>query len=72
MATTKTKAMPDDERCDLVGKIMEYENGMLPKAEAIELFQRLIDNGMAWQLQGAYGRTATRLLQKGLCVASAA
>jgi hypothetical protein len=72
MATTKPKATAHDERFDLVGKIMEYESGMLPKAEAIELFQRLIDNGMAWQLQGAYGRTATMLLKKGLCVAAAA
>ncbi len=67
MATTKTKATTD-ERFDLVGKIMEYENGTLPKAQAIELFQRLINTGMAFQLQGHYGRTAMRLLDKGLCV----
>lgn len=71
MATTETKAMTD-ERYDLVGKIMEYESGLLPKAQAIELFQRLIDNGMAFQLQGSYARTAMRLLDKGLCVAAAA
>jgi len=72
MTGTKTKATPADERFDLVGKIMDYEAGMLPKAEAIEMFQRLINSGMAWQLQGAYGRTAMRLLARGLCVASAA
>jgi hypothetical protein len=46
---------------------MEYESGMLPKAEAIELFQRLINTGIAWQLQGHYGRTAMKLLDRGLC-----
>jgi hypothetical protein len=65
MATTEPKA--GEERFDLVGKIMEYESGMLPKAEAIELFQRLINTGIAWQLQGHYGRTAMKLLDRGLC-----
>ena len=67
-----TEAHADDERHELVGKIMQYESGLLPKAEAIALFQRLIDTGMVWQLQGHYGRTAVRLLEKGLCVAAAA
>jgi len=65
MATTKNANITADY--DLVGKIMEYESGMLPKAEAIELFQRLINTGIAWQLQGHYGRTAMKLLDRGLC-----
>ena len=68
---TKTKTLYD-EHYDLVGKMMDYENGMLPKAQAIELFQHLINSGMAFQLQGRYGRTAAMLLDKGLCVAAAA
>jgi hypothetical protein len=68
MATTKTT----DERYDLITKIMQYESGLLPRAEAIELFQRLINNGMAFQLQGNYGRTAMKLLDRGLCKAAAA
>jgi hypothetical protein len=62
----------DEQTYDVVGKLMDYEMGMLPKGEVIELFQRLINSGMAWKLQGNYGRTATMLLEKGLCVASAA
>jgi hypothetical protein len=70
MATTKPKA--GEERFDLVGKIMEYESGTLPKAQCIELFQHLINTGVAFQLQGHYGRTAMRLIDKGLCKPSAA
>jgi hypothetical protein len=62
----------DEKTYDVVGKMMDFEMGMLPKGEVIELFQRLINTGMAWQLQGQYGRTAAMLLEKGLCVAAAA
>lgn len=48
-------------------KIIAYENGDLDEIETIELFQELIDNGMAWALQGHYGRTAMHLIEAGLC-----
>ena len=49
----------------LVKKIIRYEEGnMLPK-EQIEFFQYLVDSGIAWTLQGHYGRTAQDLIERG-------
>ena len=52
---------------DLVDKIIDYESGMMEEEELITFFQELIDNGMAWSLQGHYGRTAMALIDAGLC-----
>jgi hypothetical protein len=51
----------------LVDDIIKYENGQLSETEVIALFQKLIDSGMAWTLQGHYGRTARDLILGGLC-----
>jgi hypothetical protein len=51
---------------DLTSAIIEYESGNLSDKATIELFQHLVDTGLAWQLQGHYGRTAAALLQQGL------
>lgn len=47
--------------------IMAFESGEATEEEVIKGFQKLIDNGRAWTLQGMYGRTATRLIEAGLC-----
>jgi len=52
---------------ELTERILSFEDGSLDEEETIELFQALIDNGMAWTLQGVYGRTAKRLIEAGLC-----
>jgi hypothetical protein len=56
-----------EDKKDVVGKIIKYENGNMTNEETIKFFQELIDSGMAWKLQGHYGRTAVHLLEEGLC-----
>lgn len=36
--------------------------------EVIVTYQGLIDSGDAWKLEGSIGRTATDLIEQGLCV----
>lgn len=50
-----------------VDKIIAYECGEMDDQEMIEFFQELINSGMAWRLQGHYGRTAAALIDAGYC-----
>jgi hypothetical protein len=45
--------------------MVEWENGELDDEGTRKLFQQLVDSGMAWTLQGSYGRMAQRLLDAG-------
>lgn len=57
-----------EEHYDVVSAIIRYESGqMAGDEEVIELFQHLINTGLAWTLQGSYGRTAYALIQDGVC-----
>ena len=49
----------------MIDKILEYESGDLSFSQVVELFSELIKNGMAWSLQGKYGRTAKALIDAG-------
>jgi hypothetical protein len=51
---------------DTVSRMLAYEDGELADDQIVELFQELVDTGMAWRLQGAYGRTAKALIDAGL------
>jgi len=51
---------------DLVDRIIAYEQGDMNQNEMVEFFEELVDDGLAFRLQGHYGRTATRLIEAGL------
>lgn len=53
---------------DHVGAIINYEGDDedFGLEESLELFQYLVDTGLAWQLQGHYGRTAAGLIEQGV------
>lgn len=50
---------------NMVDKIMAWESGEMTDEEIIEFFQELVDTGMAWELQGMYGRAAQALIDAG-------
>ena len=54
--------MPD------INKIIEWENGGMSETDEIEFFQGLVDTGLAWSLQGMYGRRAMQLIESGLVI----
>jgi hypothetical protein len=51
---------------DLVSRIMEFESGTLDDEGVLVLFADLVKSGMAWTLQGSYGRAAQALIEDGL------
>jgi len=42
-----------------------FEDGT--EEEQIEAWQHLIDTGLAWSLQGSFGRMAKHLIEQGVC-----
>jgi hypothetical protein len=52
---------------DIVNDIIAFETGaMETKEDIIDFFQTLVNTGLAWSLQGSYGRTASALIEAGL------
>lgn len=50
---------------ELTNEIIEYESGELSSEDTLKLFSKLVKNGMAWTLQGSYGRAAASLIEAG-------
>lgn len=65
--TTTSHAHETAARYDAtVDQIIAFEQGDLDEDATIALFQALVNSGLAWQLQGAYGRMASQLISAGL------
>lgn len=57
------KSLEEDKNLDF---IIRYESGYITsKDELIEGFQRLVDSGLIWELQGMYQRKAMELISAG-------
>ena len=59
-------AIERQHRCNNGGVVREspaFRRGECQ--EMVELFQHLVDSGLAWELQGSYGRTAAALIEAG-------
>ena len=50
-----------------VTDIVDYETGSMEWDRMVVFFQKLIDTGLAWELQGHYGRTAMGMVKEGFC-----
>ena len=55
----------NNEASTLVDNIIAYEQGELNDQEVVCLVADLVRSGMAWSLQGSYGRTANALIKEG-------
>ena len=50
---------------DVTNRLIDYECGHLDGRGTLRLFSELVKTGMAWTLQGHYGRTAQALIDDG-------
>jgi hypothetical protein len=57
--------MKNTKAYDVTNRIIDYEMGHLDDAKTLRLFSELIKTGMAWNLQGHYGRTASAMIDDG-------
>ena len=56
-----------NDKTDIVGDIMDFEGGTVDPDRIVPFFQGLIDSGLAWTLQGSYGRAAQHLIDNDHC-----
>ena len=59
--------MSSQQATDEIDLMMQWEDGSLSGEVTVQLFQKLIDSGLAWKMQGCYGRFARSLIDEGYC-----
>jgi len=50
---------------DIASGCDDWEMGQMDEEQEDAFFQNLVDTGLAWTLQGMYGRRATQLIEEG-------
>lgn len=50
---------------DIIDDVLAFEQGDMDETEIVLFFARLVESGMAWNLQGSYGRMAQSLIDAG-------
>ena len=54
---------------DLLGAMGKPHKGkVISRAQVIEMWQLMINDGLAWHLSKAHAKTAKRLLKAGFCI----
>ncbi len=48
--------------------MIAFEQGDLSEQEEAKFFQKIINDGSVWSLQGTYGRHAMAAMEQGLCI----
>ena len=62
MSFIKEYSFTNQEAIEICEQLVPSEN-----EEELAAWQYLIDTGLAWKLQGWFGRTAKRLIDEGYC-----
>lgn len=58
--------MKQIEMMDLMQRVVQYESEANSLEWIVQLFADLIATGLAWQLQGRYGREAKAMIDEGI------
>lgn len=61
--------MKQIEMMDLMNRVVQYESEANSLKWIVQLFADLVATGLAWQLQGRYGREAKAMIDEGIITA---